>query len=80
MYFVYIIKSINFPELVYVGSTSNVEARIKTHNNGGSIYTKNYKPWDLVWYCAYKDKEMALNFEQYLKSHSGKAFLNKRLI
>jgi len=33
----------------------------------------------LVWYCAFGDKFKALEFEKYLKSHSGRAFGKKRL-
>jgi len=38
-----------------------------------------FKPWELVWYCAFPDKYRALEFEKYLKSHSGRAFAKKRL-
>ena len=30
-------------------------------------------------YCAFPDKYKALAFEKYLKSHSSRAFANKRL-
>ena len=79
MHFVYIIKSINFSDKFYVGYTLDVESRLKTHNNGGSIYTQEHKPWELVFYCAFQNKTKALNFEKYLKSHSGRIFLQKRL-
>jgi hypothetical protein len=36
-------------------------------------------PWELITYLAFKDKSTAQAFEKYLKSHSGKAFTNKRL-
>ena len=80
MYYVYIIQAINFPELVYVGYTTNIENRLQTHNNGGSIYTAEYKPWKIVWHCVFSNKKRALDFEQYLKTHSGKAFASKRLL
>ena len=34
---------------------------------------------ELVSYTAFGEREEALYFEKYLKSHSGKAFANKRL-
>ena len=37
-------------------------------------------PWKLIFFLAFQDKQTALSFEAYLKSHSGKAFLHKRLI
>ncbi len=37
-------------------------------------------PWELANYIAFKDKGAAYEFEKYLKSHSGRAFLKKRLL
>jgi len=39
-----------------------------------------YVPWELMWNCAFPDKYKALEFEEYLKSHSGRAFAAKRLL
>lgn len=80
MYYVYIIKSIKFSEIVYVGSTTDIKSRLDAHNRGGSVFTKDHKPWELVWSSEFKDREKALGFERYLKSHSGKAFMQKRLL
>jgi putative endonuclease len=80
MYFVYLLKSINFPEQTYVGFTTDIESRLRVHNAGGSPHTAKYKPWILQGYMAFLDKYKALEFEEYLKSHAGKAFANKRLI
>lgn len=80
MYFVYIIKSIIFPDKMYVGYTLNLNARLTKHNEGGSVYTKDFKPWEIVFYCSFSDKFKALVFERYLKSHSGRSFTNKRLL
>jgi predicted GIY-YIG superfamily endonuclease len=52
---------------------------LNVHNEGGSVYTKEYKPWKLFWYCVFETKDKALEFEKYLKSHSGRAFAKKRL-
>jgi putative endonuclease len=78
MYYVYLIKSINFPDTFYVGYTINLKQRIETHNSGGSIYTANYKPWKLVTYLVFTEQAKAKKFEQYLKSQSGRAFAKKR--
>ena len=51
MYYVYIISSVNIPPRIYVGYTLNLEARIKKHNEGGSAYTKDYKPGN--WWCIF---------------------------
>ena len=78
MYYVYLIKAINFPEIYYVGYTINLEQRLETHNSGGSIYTANYRPWEFVMYLGFAEQAKAKKFEQYLKSQSGRAFAKKR--
>ena len=80
MYYVYLIKSINFPAEVYVGYTTNLIQRLETHNSGGSIHTAKYKPWELVMYLGFVSEATARSFEKYLKSHSGRAFAEKRLL
>ena len=77
---VYIIRSIDFPDQEYVGATENLKQRIPDHNSGKSSHTAKFKPWKLVWYCAFPDKYKALEFEKYLKLHSGRAFAKKRLL
>jgi len=37
------------------------------------------QPQNQIIYLSFNDKAKALSFEEYLKSHSGKAFANKRL-
>jgi predicted GIY-YIG superfamily endonuclease len=80
MWYVYIIRSRSSPEQSYIGSTANLKQRIAEHNAGKSFHTSKFMPWELVWYSAFADKLRALEFERYLKSHSGKAFANKRLV
>ena len=80
MFYVYIIRSESHPEQTYVGFTRVLKARLTTHNAGGSQHTAKFVPWRVEFYCAFLQEEKALAFERYLKSHSGKAFGNKRLI
>jgi len=80
MHYVYIIKSINFPDQVYVGHTQDLKKRLSNHNCGTTPHTSKYKPWELVVYLAFKHEEKAVEFEKYLKSHSGRAFSEKRLL
>ncbi|MGJ4940930.1 GIY-YIG nuclease family protein [Bradyrhizobium sp. HKCCYLS1011] len=79
MWYVYIIRSVAFPDQEYVGATANLRQRLPDHNAGRSPHTAKFRPWTLVWYCAFPDKQRALAFEAYLKSHSGRAFSKKRL-
>lgn len=78
MHYVYIIKSIKYPEKIYSGYTTNLKQRLETHNSGGSIYTAALRPWKLVLYLVFENKSKALEFEKYLKSHAGRAFAKKR--
>jgi len=79
MFYVYMIRSIPYPDQTYVGFSADLKTRIKAHNHGQSPHTSKYKPWNLITYLAFNEKSTAMAFEKYLKSHSGKAFANKRL-
>ena len=78
MHYVYLIRSIKYPDRTYVGNTINLVQRFETHNSGGSIYTRPYRPWKLVMFLGFADKLKATAFEKYLKNSSGKAFAKKR--
>jgi predicted GIY-YIG superfamily endonuclease len=79
MYYVYILQSINFPKEIYTGSTPDLKARLKSHNSGATKHTSKFKPWKIVWFCAFANKKIAIEFERYLKTSSGIAFRNKHL-
>jgi len=79
MYHVYILQS-QKDKSYYTGFTENLEERIKDHNWLGSNYSKTKAPFELVWFCSFKDKRKALDFEKYLKQGSGFAFARKRLV
>ena len=78
-YYVYILRSLNFSEKIYVGYTVDLNQRLNLHNTGQSTYTAKYMPWTLHGYVAFKDKSTAIAFEKYLKSGAGKAFALKHL-
>ncbi len=79
MHYTYILwssKSKNF----YYGSSSDLRKRFIEHNKGLVKSTKPYLPWKLVFYAGFENKNLAEDFERYLKSGSGKAFAYKRLL
>jgi len=78
MFYVYILKLKD--RSYYIGYSSNLKQRIKEHNQGLVLSTKNLRPAKLIFYTAFLDNKKALAFEKYLKSSSGFAFRNKRLI
>ena len=79
MWYVYIIRSTISPEQEYIGASADLKQRLADHNAKKSKHTAKFAPWELLWYCAFPDKFKALEFEKYLKSHSGRAFTAKRL-
>jgi len=80
MYYVYIIRSIHYPEKIYIGFTEDIEARIHHHNTGASPHTAKFRPWKFELYIAFSCRDKALAFERYLKSGSGRAFSRKHLL
>jgi len=80
MFYVYILQSVNFSNQFYTGFTENIKNRLKEHNVGKSVHTNKFKPWRMVYYSVFNNKKKALDFEKYLKTASGVAFRNKRLI
>jgi len=79
MFYCYILKSLKDGTL-YIGSTSDLKRRFKEHNNLKARYSSTKAPFILMWYGAFKEKSASQAFEKYLKSSSGFAFRNKRLL
>lgn len=80
MFIVYILVSKQYPERIYIGLTEDISQRVDEHNAGKSAYSRKYGPWELVTYTTFKHKKKATEFEKYLKSGSGFAFLKKHLL
>ena len=78
-YYTYILESEKSPDRFYIGFTEDLESRLKSHNQGNSPHTSKNKPWRIKTAIAFTDRQKALNFEEYLKSPSGRAFTKKRL-
>jgi putative endonuclease len=79
MKYVYLLKSIAFPEQHYVGITNDLRQRLTAHNQGCSSHTAKYAPWQIVTAVCFTNDARAIEFERYLKSGSGRAFSNKHL-
>ncbi|MFC4871086.1 GIY-YIG nuclease family protein [Negadavirga shengliensis] len=77
MYTVYALYSADFDKL-YIGYTSNLEQRLKSHNElGKKDWTKRYRPWILVHSESFQDKTSAIRREKELKTGRGREFLRK---
>ena len=76
-FYVYILRSLSDTRRHYTGTTTDLSARLKKHNEGGCPHTSKHRPWEIDVAIAFKDKDKALAFEKYLKSHSGRAFASR---
>ena len=77
-YAVYILKCNNGK--YYTGYTTDINKRIIAHNRSEVSFTKDKLPVRLVHLSLFENQQKAYDFERYLKSGSGIAFRNKRLI
>ena len=78
MHYVYILESAD-QQHWYVGKTNNLQRRLAEHNDGKSPHTSKFSTWKLKSFIGFDDRNRAEAFEQYLKSHSGRAFTKKHL-
>ncbi len=76
MWYVYILKC---SDGYYTGCTGDLKDRLLRHEKGHVEATMGRRPVSLQTYFAFSDKYKAFDFEKYLKSGSGRAFLKKRL-
>lgn len=79
MTYVYILRSLGYPDRFYIGVTGDLRSRLQKHNAGEVSHTSKYAPWAIKTYVAFSDEHQAFAFEKYLKSASGRAFAKKRL-
>ena len=70
MYYFYILKSLKNKKL-YIGSTSDLKKRLKSHNDGKNVATKPNIPYELIFYSGFKSKDDCINCEKYFKTTAG---------
>ncbi|MDD5544976.1 MAG: GIY-YIG nuclease family protein [Acidobacteriia bacterium] len=66
MYFVYILRSLK-DNRFYIGSTQDVEKRIRQHNAGYQPATRHRIPFELVHVESFQNRSEATARERYLK-------------
>jgi putative endonuclease len=78
MFVVYLLRSRNFPEKVYVGLTTDLHRRLAQHNGGAEKgYASKYAPWNVIVAIHFENRTRAEAFERYLKSGSGHSFAKR---
>ena len=79
MFYVYVLKSEKDGNL-YFGYTDNLALRIKLHNSGKVMSTKDRIPFVLIYFEAYKNRKDARRREVQLKKlGSQRETLKKRI-
>jgi len=71
MYVVYVLRSLKDKNL-YIGQTSDLEKRIREHNEGKVVSTCFRRPFVLVGNKLFKSHREARWFEYNLKKHGDK--------
>ena len=74
MYVTYILYSKTI-DAYYIGSTSNIEDRLKRYNSGRSTYTKRGIPWTIVYRKEYETKSEAYRAELDIKSQKCRKYI-----
>ena len=77
-YYVYILRSLK-DRLFYIGYSEDLKNRVKDHNMGKNISTKNRRPLELIFYEAFPNKADALRREAYFKTTKGRTTLKQML-
>ncbi len=75
MFTVYALYSTNYSK-IYIGYTSNLEQRLRSHNELSSKgWTVKFRPWKLVYIEQFHSKKEAMKREIQLKSASGRKYI-----
>lgn len=79
MYYVYVLKSLKDKKL-YTGRTKDLKRRLSEYNGGKVRSTKRRRPFELIFYEAFKSKADAIRDESFFKSGYGREVLKSKLI
>ena len=79
MFYTYVLRSKKNNRLYY-GSTDDLKRRFSEHNNGiGGKYTRDNRPFELIYYEAYTLYSLAKQAERFYKSGYGREVLKGKL-
>ena len=80
MFCVYVLYNVEFDK-IYIGFTSNLSERLKSHNELGTKgWTIKYRPWILVHAEEFETKREAMSREKFLKTGIGRKFIRSEII
>ena len=77
MFNVYVLRSFKNNKR-YVGFTSKtLELRLSEHNEGKNSYTRNNRPFKLMYSESFSEERVARQREKFFKTGNGRKFLDK---
>ncbi len=77
---VYVLYSKQYDK-IYIGVTSNLEERFKSHNElGKKGWTIKFRPWKIIHTEEYLRKTDAMQREKQLKSYQGRKWIRERIL
>jgi len=80
MFYTYVLYSHAFDK-IYIGYTSNLESRFKSHNElSVKGYTVKFRPWVIAFSEQFQSKAEAMKREKQLKSSRGRAYTREKLV
>ena len=75
MFIVYALYSEKYNK-IYIGYTSDIEKRMTYHNELITQgWTRNFRPWRLIYTEQHTTKQEAMKREKQLKSYRGREFV-----
>ena len=75
-YTVYILYSYKYNKH-YTGFTSDLDERLRSHNEYGKDWTAAYRPWKLIFSKPFSEKSEAMAYEKWLKTGIGRDFIKE---
>jgi len=70
-FFTYILQSETTTGL-YIGYTSDIEKRLRQHNESNGKYTSGKGKWNILFYKKFDNKTQAISLERQLKKWESK--------
>ena len=76
MFSTYILKSETTGRF-YIGSTADLDDRLRRHNEGREKSTKARGPWVMLFCKDFETRSEAIKYERYLKSLKNRKYILK---
>lgn len=77
MYYTYVIECKEGSR--HVGSTKDMDAKLREYNKKSTIWTRNGTNWKVIYLEEFSDELSASRKEAWLKTDSGKYYINTLL-